>query len=115
MTETERAAVTSFHSHVFLGEGHERSERRTWAVIWLCAAMMLLEIVGGWLFGSIALIADGLHMSTHPGALLGGARLYIRAPLRRRPALHFRHGQARRSRRLHERHHSGDDRPSDRL
>jgi cation diffusion facilitator family transporter len=45
-------------------------------VIWLCAAMMLLEIVGGWLFGSIALIADGLHMSTHAGALLLAALAY---------------------------------------
>jgi cation diffusion facilitator family transporter len=76
MAETESAAHTSFHSHVFLGEGHEKSERRTWAVIWLCAAMMLLEIVGGWLFGSIALIADGLHMSTHAGALLLAALAY---------------------------------------
>jgi cation diffusion facilitator family transporter len=76
MAETEIAAHTSFHSHVFLGEGHEKSERRTWAVIWLCAAMMLLEIVGGWLFGSIALIADGLHMSTHAGALLLAALAY---------------------------------------
>jgi cation diffusion facilitator family transporter len=76
MAETESAAYTSFHSHVFLGEGHEKSERRTWAVIWLCAAMMLLEIVGGWLFGSIALIADGLHMSTHAGALLLAALAY---------------------------------------
>ena len=38
--------------------------------------MMLLEIVGGWLFGSIALIADGLHMSTHAGALLLAALAY---------------------------------------
>jgi cation diffusion facilitator family transporter len=76
MREAESAVPTAFHSHVFLGEGHERSERRTWAVIWLCAAMMLLEIVGGWLFGSIALIADGLHMSTHAGALLLAALAY---------------------------------------
>ena len=75
MTETE-GAYTSFHSHVFLGEGHEKSERRTWAVIWLCAAMMAAEIVGGWLFGSIALIADGLHMSTHASALLLAALAY---------------------------------------
>ena len=75
MTETE-GARTAFHSHVFLGEGHEKSERRTWAVIWLCAAMMAAEIVGGWLFGSIALIADGLHMSTHAGALLLAALAY---------------------------------------
>jgi cation diffusion facilitator family transporter len=76
MAETETPAYPSFHSHVFLGEGHEKSERRTWAVIWLCAAMMALEIVGGWLFGSIALIADGLHMSTHAGALLLAALAY---------------------------------------
>ena len=69
-------AVSAFHSHAFLGEGHEKGERRTWAVIWLCAAMMAAEIVGGWLFGSIALIADGLHMSTHAGALLLAALAY---------------------------------------
>ena len=76
MGEPETAPLTAFHSHVFLGEGHEKSERRTWAVIWLCGAMMALEIVGGWLFGSIALIADGLHMSTHAGALLLAALAY---------------------------------------
>ena len=64
------------HSHVFLGEGHEKSERKTWAVIWLCGAMMIAEIVGGLLFGSIALVADGMHMSTHAGALLLAALAY---------------------------------------
>ncbi len=64
------------HSHVFLGEGHEHAERRTWIVIAICAAMMALEIVGGVLFGSIALVADGLHMSTHAGALLLAALAY---------------------------------------
>ena len=64
------------HSHVFLGAGHERAERRTWVVIALCGAMMVLEIVGGLLFGSIALVADGLHMSTHAGALLLAALAY---------------------------------------
>ena len=68
--------ATSGHSHVFLGERHQSAERRTWAVIWLCGAMMALEIVGGWAFGSIALIADGLHMSTHAGALLLAALAY---------------------------------------
>src|ERR1700734_1612859 len=67
------------HSHVFLGEGHELAEKRTWAVIWLCAAMMALEILGGLLFGSIALVADGLHMSTHAGALLLAALAYTYA------------------------------------
>jgi cation diffusion facilitator family transporter len=64
------------HTHVFLGEGHERNERRTWMVIALCAFMMIVEIVGGLLFGSIALVADGLHMSTHASALLLAALAY---------------------------------------
>ena len=67
------------HSHVFLGEGHAANERRTWAVIWLCGAMMVAEIAGGALFGSIALVADGLHMSTHAGALLIAALAYTYA------------------------------------
>ncbi|HUZ30617.1 MAG TPA: CDF family Co(II)/Ni(II) efflux transporter DmeF [Xanthobacteraceae bacterium] len=66
----------SAHNHVFLGEGHEQNERRTWMVIWLCGAMMIAEIIGGLLFGSIALVADGLHMSTHAGALLLAALAY---------------------------------------
>jgi cation diffusion facilitator family transporter len=64
------------HSHVFLGESHERNERRTWTVIALCSFMMIAEIVGGLLFGSIALVADGLHMSTHASALLLAALAY---------------------------------------
>ena len=64
------------HDHVFLGEDHERAERRTWAVIILCSVMMIAEIVGGALFGSLALVADGLHMSTHAGALLLAALAY---------------------------------------
>jgi cation diffusion facilitator family transporter len=64
------------HDHVFLGPDHERAERRTWGVIILCSIMMLAEIIGGALFGSLALIADGLHMSTHAGALLLAALAY---------------------------------------
>jgi cation diffusion facilitator family transporter len=67
------------HQHVFLGESHSQSERKTWTVIWLCGAMMCAEIVGGLLFGSIALVADGLHMSTHAGALLLAALAYTYA------------------------------------
>src|SRR5215468_10957604 len=52
------------HAHVFLGQAHERNERKTWTVIAICTAMMVAEIVGGLLFGSVALVADGLHMST---------------------------------------------------
>jgi cation diffusion facilitator family transporter len=74
-TKLETAAPAS-HQHVFLGEAHAQSERKTWTVIWLCGAMMCAEIVGGLLFGSIALVADGLHMSTHAGALLLAALAY---------------------------------------
>src|SRR6266849_2359300 len=72
MTDTYSAA----HSHVFLGEGHEKNERRTWMVIWLCGFMMVAEIISGILFGSIALVADGMHMSTHASALLLAALAY---------------------------------------
>src|SRR3974390_3050459 len=77
MSDAGSAALT--HSHSFLGAGHERSERKTWAVIWLCTAMMIAEIVGGLMFGSIALVADGMHMSTHAGALLLAALAYTYA------------------------------------
>src|ERR1700684_4030142 len=64
------------HPHVFLGAGHEANERRTWLVIWVCGFMMVAEIIGGLMFGSIALVADGLHMSTHASALLLAALAY---------------------------------------
>jgi cation diffusion facilitator family transporter len=71
MTETYQP-----HDHLFLGTRQEQAERRTWMVIVLCAVMMIAEIVGGLLFGSIALVADGLHMSTHASALLLAALAY---------------------------------------
>jgi cation diffusion facilitator family transporter len=64
------------HDHVFLGAAHDRNERRTWAVVGLTAAMMVAEIAGGTLFGSMALLADGWHMSTHAGALAIAAFAY---------------------------------------
>lgn len=71
MTETYQP-----HDHLFLGARHEQAERRSWMVIVLCTVMMIAEIVGGLLFGSIALVADGLHMSTHASALLLAALAY---------------------------------------
>ena len=64
------------HEHVFLGPDHRRNEGRTQIVIVLCGAMMVAEIVGGLLFRSMALVADGLHMSTHAAALLIAALGY---------------------------------------
>ena len=72
-------SLPATHSHVFLGAGHERNERRSWAVIALCSFMMVAEVAGGLVFGSIALVADGLHMSTHASALLLTALAYAYA------------------------------------
>lgn len=57
------------HEHVFLGSHHAQNERRTWLVVALTTAMMVGEIVGGSIFGSMALLADGWHMSTHAVAI----------------------------------------------
>jgi cation diffusion facilitator family transporter len=65
------------HAHVFVGAAHGRNERKTWMVVALASAMMVGEITGGLLFGSVALVADGLHMSTHAGALLIAALAYL--------------------------------------
>ncbi|HXD43817.1 MAG TPA: CDF family Co(II)/Ni(II) efflux transporter DmeF [Pseudolabrys sp.] len=68
------------HEHVFLGAHHARNEARTWTVVAITAAMMVAEIAGGSIFGSMALTADGWHMSTHAAALgiAGWAYLYAR-------------------------------------
>jgi Co/Zn/Cd efflux system component len=68
------------HNHVFLGESHERNERRTWFVVGLTVVMMVGEIVAGSYFGSMALLADGWHMGTHAAALgiAGAAYLFAR-------------------------------------
>lgn len=79
MNDFRNDAFGAGHDHIFLGAAHEQNERRTWMVIALCAAMMVAEIVGGSLFGSLALIADGLHMSTHAGAMLIAALAYTYA------------------------------------
>src|SRR5271157_4083693 len=67
------------HTHVFLGAGHERNERRTRFVIALTVTMMVGEIAAGTVFGSMALIADGWHMATHATAMLIAAVAYFYA------------------------------------
>ncbi|NEV61403.1 CDF family Co(II)/Ni(II) efflux transporter DmeF [Thiorhodococcus minor] len=56
------------HTHVF-DEGNPLAERNTRWVVWLTATMMVAEIAGGWIFNSMALLADGWHMSSHALAL----------------------------------------------
>jgi cation diffusion facilitator family transporter len=64
------------HSHDFLGQGHERNERRTRLVVLLSALMMVAEITVGTISGSMALVADGWHMATHTLALGVSAGAY---------------------------------------
>lgn len=79
MKNSENVPLGLGHDHVFLGAGHAKNERKTWSVIVLCSVMMIAEIIGGKLFGSLALVADGLHMSTHASALLIAALAYTYA------------------------------------
>src|SRR6201991_2190631 len=67
------------HDHVYLGDKHDRHERRTWFVVALTAVMMVGEIVAGTMFGSMALLADGWHMATHAAALGIAALAYLLA------------------------------------
>jgi cation diffusion facilitator family transporter len=57
------------HGHVYLGAGHGRAERRTRLVTMVTATFMAVEIAAGLGFRSMALLADGVHMATHVGAL----------------------------------------------
>lgn len=68
------------HNHRFHGvdRGSERSTRR---VMWLTVGMMVVEIAGGMVFGSMALLADGWHMGTHAVALGIAAAAYRYARL----------------------------------
>jgi cation diffusion facilitator family transporter len=63
------------HSHNYTADS-TRAERRTRAVIGITAAMMAVEIVAGIAFNSMALLADGWHMSTHVAAFLITAIAY---------------------------------------
>ncbi|MBI3551621.1 MAG: CDF family Co(II)/Ni(II) efflux transporter DmeF [Elusimicrobia bacterium] len=62
---TERWA----HSHSFGQERRRKGETRTLAVTGITAGMMVIEIAAGLAFGSMALLADGLHMASHATAL----------------------------------------------
>ncbi|TAV47638.1 cation transporter [Rhizobium leguminosarum] len=75
---SDKAGINALeHDHVFLGADHRRNERRIWLVIALTAVMMVAEIAAGTVYGSMALVADGWHMSTHASALLISALAYL--------------------------------------
>ncbi|MEJ2285935.1 MAG: CDF family Co(II)/Ni(II) efflux transporter DmeF [Desulfobacterales bacterium] len=56
------------HNHRFNIEDNQ-AERNTRRVIILTLSMMIVEISAGYIFGSMALLADGWHMGTHAAAL----------------------------------------------
>lgn len=73
------------HDHVF-DTGNDAAERSTRIVMWITAVMMVIEIVAGWWYNSMALLADGWHMSSHAVAIglsalaYATARRYARDP-----------------------------------
>jgi cation diffusion facilitator family transporter len=73
------------HEHIF-DEGSQQAETRTRLVMWITLATMVIEIAAGWWFNSMALLADGWHMSSHAVAIglsalaYGAARRYAKDP-----------------------------------
>jgi len=73
------------HDHVF-DQGSRAAERGTRAVLWITLVMIGAEIGAGWWFNSMALLADGWHMSSHAIAIglsalaYAAARRYARDP-----------------------------------
>ncbi len=68
--------MSANNAHVFLGQHHDHHAKRTTWVVILTLLMMVIEIAAGIAFGSMALLADGLHMATHAGALSLSAFAY---------------------------------------
>ena len=64
------------HEHSFGQDKKRSSETRTIIVILITASMMCIEIVAGLAYGSMALLADGLHMASHTAALSISAYAY---------------------------------------
>lgn len=57
------------HDHVFDQDRKRSGEKRTLIVVMMTAVMMVIEIAAGLAYGSMALLADGLHMASHTAAL----------------------------------------------
>jgi cation diffusion facilitator family transporter len=74
--DTELARLR--HDHIF-DTGNKAAERGSRIVMWITAAMMVVEIAAGWWFNSMALLADGWHMSSHALAIGLSALAYSSA------------------------------------
>jgi cation diffusion facilitator family transporter len=72
--------------HPIFHTSSELAERSSWRVMWITAVMMVVEIAAGWWFNSMALLADGWHMSSHAVAIglsavgYSAARRYAQDP-----------------------------------
>jgi len=69
------------HEHIFGQDQKQAGERKTFTVVIMTVSMMVVEIVAGIVFGSMALLADGLHMASHAAAL--GIHVFAYAYARR--------------------------------
>lgn len=74
------------HDHTFGHDVVQPGERRTFIVVAVTAVTMVVEVVCGIMFGSMALLADGLHMASHAAALSISAFAYVYARRRARDA-----------------------------
>ncbi|MFE8645193.1 CDF family Co(II)/Ni(II) efflux transporter DmeF [Sphingomonas sp. NCPPB 2930] len=72
------AGASCAHAHRF-DAVDPLAERNTRRAVWLTAVMMVAEIAGGWVFNSMALLADGWHMGSHAVALGLSAAAYAAA------------------------------------
>lgn len=79
MTQAITDINTHRHSHAFGQDQVRAGERRTMIVIAITSVTMLVEITAGIMFGSMALLADGLHMASHATALGITAFAYVYA------------------------------------
>ena len=66
------------HDHAF-DSNSEAAERSTRSVMWITVVMMFVEILAGWAFNSMSLLADGWHMSSHALAIGLSAMAYATA------------------------------------
>jgi cation diffusion facilitator family transporter len=73
-----RISPPATHEHVF-SDGNPIAERSTRLVMWITLVMMVVEITGGWWLNSMALLADGWHMSSHALAIGLSAMAYAAA------------------------------------
>lgn len=68
------------HDHVFDQDQRRAGEKRTLLVVALTAVMMVVEIAAGLIYGSMALLADGLHMASHADASAFGTLRNLKPP-----------------------------------